>query len=142
MGLCRGGQSSLPDAGHRGSQGLGKHFMADPRQQLIRCFFEVHVCTPLDNASGMSYVQHTKSRCPMNCEDASTNEAEAFFALFKRGITGSFHSVGKEHLYRYCAEFSYRWNERKVTDAERTVKTIALSNAGRLMYKEPVRKRA
>lgn len=74
--------------------------------------------------------------------DVSTNEAEAFFALFKRGITGSFHSVSKEHLHRYCAEFSYRWNERKVTDAERTVKAITLSNAGRLMYKEPIRKRA
>ncbi len=72
--------------------------------------------------------------------DVSTNEAEAFFALFKRGITGSFHSVSKEHLHRYCAEFSYRWNERKVTDAERTVKAICLSDAGRLMYKEPVRK--
>ena len=70
--------------------------------------------------------------------DVSTNEAEAFFALFKRGITGSFHSVSKEHLHRYCAEFSYRWNERKVTDAERTVKAIGLSNAGRLMYKEPI----
>jgi hypothetical protein len=71
--------------------------------------------------------------------DVSTNEAEAFFALFKRGITGSFHSVSKEHLHRYCAEFSYRWNERKVTDAERTVKAITLSDAGRLMYKQPIR---
>lgn len=62
--------------------------------------------------------------------------------LLKRGTTGSFHSVSKEHLHRYCAEFSYRWNERKVTDAERTVKAIGLSDAGRLMYKEPIRKRA
>jgi len=73
--------------------------------------------------------------------DVSTNEVESYFALLKRGITGSFHSVSKEHLHRYCDEFSFRWNERKVTDAERTVKAISLSNTGRLMYKEPLRHR-
>lgn len=70
--------------------------------------------------------------------DISTNEAESYFALLKRGITGSFHSVSKAH---YCDEFSFRWNERKVTDAERTVKAITLSQGPRLMYKEPIRKR-
>jgi hypothetical protein len=25
------------------------------------------------------------------------------------GITGSFHSVSKTHLHRYCDEFSFRW---------------------------------
>jgi len=74
--------------------------------------------------------------------DVSTNEAEAFFAIFKRGITGSFHSVSKEHLHRYCSEFSYRWNERKTTDAERTYKALGLIEGARLMYKEPIRKRA
>jgi transposase-like protein len=72
----------------------------------------------------------------------STNEVESYFALLKRGITGSFHSVSKTHLHRYCDEFSFRWNERKVSDAERTVKVIGLIEGGRLMYKEPVRKRA
>jgi hypothetical protein len=74
--------------------------------------------------------------------EVSTNEVESYFALLKRGITGAFHSVSKTHLHRYCDEFSFRWNERKVTDAERTVKAIALSNTGRLMYKEPIRKSA
>ncbi|MGH8598917.1 MAG: IS1595 family transposase, partial [Gammaproteobacteria bacterium] len=34
--------------------------------------------------------------------DASTNEVEAYFALLKRGIVGSFHHVSKQHLDRYC----------------------------------------
>jgi transposase-like protein len=72
--------------------------------------------------------------------DVSTNEVESYFALLKRGITGSFHSVSKTHLHRYCDEFSFRWNERKATDAERTVKAIVLSQGPRLMYKEPVRR--
>jgi transposase-like protein len=74
--------------------------------------------------------------------DVSTNEAESYFALLKRGITGSFHSVSKQHLHRYCDEFSYRWNERKTSDAVRTEKAIILSEGKRLMYSEPVRKRA
>jgi hypothetical protein len=58
--------------------------------------------------------------------------------LLKRGITGSFHSVSKVHLHRYCDEFSFRWNERKVTDAVRTEKALQLIEGKRLMYKEPV----
>jgi transposase-like protein len=71
--------------------------------------------------------------------DVSTNEAESYFALLKRGITGSFHSVSKQHLHRYCDEFSFRWNERKVPDAVRTVKAIQCAEGKRLMYKEPSR---
>ena len=89
---------------------------------------------------GHQSVNHSKGEYARG--DVSTNEVESYFALLKRGITGSFHSVSKEHLHRYCDEISFRWNERKVTDAERTVKAITLSDAGRLMYKELIRKQA
>jgi hypothetical protein len=32
--------------------------------------------------------------------EVSTNEVKSYFALLKRGITGSFHSVSKAHLHR------------------------------------------
>lgn len=70
--------------------------------------------------------------------DASTNQAEAFFALFKRGITGSFHSVSKKHLNKYCDEFAFRWSLRKIEDADRTVRAIMASEGKRLTYKVPV----
>jgi transposase-like protein len=70
--------------------------------------------------------------------DASTNEAEAFFALLKRGIIGSFHHVSKKHLDRYCDEFSFRWNRRKISDSERTNEAIRASEGKRLMYRQPV----
>jgi transposase-like protein len=72
--------------------------------------------------------------------DASTNEAESYFALFKRGIVGSFHHVSKRHLNRYCDEFSYRWNNRKIGDGERTVIAIKGAEGKRLMYRDPVGK--
>ena len=73
-------------------------------------------------------------------DDVSTDEVESYFALLKRGITGSFHSVSKQHLHRYCVEFSYRWNKRKVPDAVRIAKALGLIRGARLIYKDPVRK--
>jgi hypothetical protein len=49
--------------------------------------------------------------------EASTTEVESYFALLKRGITGSFYSVSKTHLHRYCDEFSSCWSERKASTA-------------------------
>jgi transposase-like protein len=65
----------------------------------------------------------------------NTNSAESFFALLKRGVHGTFHHISKTHLHRYCNEFSFRWDERKVTDGERTVEAIKGAEGKRLTYK-------
>ncbi len=66
---------------------------------------------------------------------AHVNTAESFFALLKRGITGSFHHVSPEHLHRYCDEFSFRWSYRFVTDSQRTEVAIRQAEGKRLTYK-------
>ncbi len=66
---------------------------------------------------------------------AHVNSAESFFALLKRGITGSFHHVSPEHLHRYCDEFSFRWSYRFVSDSERTEIAIRQAEGKRLTYK-------
>lgn len=66
---------------------------------------------------------------------AHCNTAESFFALIKRGHYGVFHQMSKKHLHRYCAEFSFRWDYRKVSDAARTDAAIAGAAGKRLMYK-------
>lgn len=88
-------------------------------------------------AGGHESVNHSKMEYVRG--DVSTNEVESYFALLKRGITGSFHSVSRQHLHRYCDEFSFRWNHRMVTDASRTVTAIQSAEGKRLMYKQPVR---
>ena len=72
--------------------------------------------------------------------DAHINTAECFFSLLKRGVTGSFHKISKEHLQRYCDEFSWRWNLRKIDDEERTFRTLQQMEGRRLFYREPLRK--
>ncbi len=66
-----------------------------------------------------------------------TNNMEAFWSVLKRGVYGIYHQISYKHLQRYCDEFSYRYNSRKITDGERfsiTLKQIE----GRLTYKHLV----
>jgi len=70
--------------------------------------------------------------------DVHTNTIEGYFALLKRGIVGSFHHVSKQHLDRYCDEFSFRWNHRKTTDGDRTAEAIKGAEGKRLMYRDPI----
>jgi len=48
-----------------------------------------------------------------------TNGLENFWSLLKRGLGGTYISVEPFHLFRYIDEQSFRYNNRKMTDAER-----------------------
>lgn len=41
-----------------------------------------------------------------------TNSIEGFWSHLKRGIMGIYHKVSKKHLFRYCDEFTFRYNTR------------------------------
>ena len=63
---------------------------------------------------------------------------EAFFAILKRGITGSFHSICEQHLQRYIDEFAFRWNNRTslgVEDFERAEKLLKGATGKRPTYR-------
>lgn len=66
-----------------------------------------------------------------------TNTIEGFFGLLKRGIVGSFHHVSKGHLARYCDEFAFRYNARKVTDGKRAAMLVAGAEGKRLTFRQP-----
>lgn len=65
---------------------------------------------------------------------AHTNTVEGYFSLLKRGLIGTFHHVGEQHLQRYVKEFDFRYNHRKVSDAERTTAALRGIKGKRLMY--------
>jgi transposase-like protein len=70
---------------------------------------------------------------------AYTNTAEGWFALLKRGVTGTFHHVSEEHLDRYVDEFVFRYNRRKMSDGERAVRAIKGIEGKRLFYSQPIK---
>jgi transposase-like protein len=73
-----------------------------------------------------------------NQKTITTNTAEAYFALLKRGIHGTFHHVSKQHLHRYCNEFDFRWNRRMNTDIERRDDAVRGAEGKRLLFKTPM----
>lgn len=86
-------------------------------------------------------VNHSKLEYARKEADGSTshvNTAESFFSLIKRGIYGNFHHVSKEHLFRYCNEFAFRWNHRKLTDGERMEKAFEGTDGKRLTYRQAI----
>ena len=44
--------------------------------------------------------------------DITTNSIEGFWSILKRGITGAYHKVSKQHLQKYVDEFVFRYNQR------------------------------
>lgn len=81
-------------------------------------------------------VDHTREEYVRG--DVYTNTVESAFSLLKRGIYGTFHNVSKRHLHRYCAEFDFRWNTRRMDDGARTVQAIRSAEGKRLVYRQPV----
>ena len=66
-----------------------------------------------------------------------TNTVESYFALIKRGVYGNFHNISEAHLHRYLSEFDFRYNHRKMSDAERGDELLKGAKGKRLMYHQP-----
>jgi hypothetical protein len=63
------------------------------------------------------------------------NTAECRFSLMKRAVFGTHHSISEAHLPRYLAEWDFKWNTRKATDAERMSQSISGIIGKRLTYR-------
>jgi transposase-like protein len=68
---------------------------------------------------------------------STTNSAESFFSLLKRGVYGSWHHVSREHLPKYANEFAFRFGTSKMTDGARMAVAVPLFEGKRLMYSKP-----
>jgi transposase-like protein len=68
----------------------------------------------------------------------TTNAAENFFGIFKRGMRGTYTFCGEQHLQRYVTEFQFRHNNRSglgISDGERTVTALKGIEGKRLTYR-------
>jgi len=54
-----------------------------------------------------------------------TNGLENFWSLLKRSLKGTYVNVEPFHLFRYCDEQAFRFNERKDNDQGRFIKALA-----------------
>ena len=70
--------------------------------------------------------------------NVTSNTVEASFAIFKRGLNGTFHSVSERHLQRYANEFDFRWNTRSANgfnDVDRADAALKGIAGKRLTYR-------
>jgi hypothetical protein len=67
----------------------------------------------------------------------TTNTVEGYFGLFKRGVYGTYHHIGKGYMQQYLNEFDFRYNNRHLSDEERVALTVKAAEAKRLMMREP-----
>lgn len=70
--------------------------------------------------------------------DVTSNTVESSFAILKRGLYGTFHSVSEQHLQRYATEFDFRWNTRQslgFNDADRAAQVLRNIGGKRLTYR-------
>ena len=63
------------------------------------------------------------------------NTAENYIGLLKRGITGVYQHISKQHLHRYLSEFDFRYSLRKIEDKKRTTSAIKGIVGKRMVYK-------
>ena len=85
-------------------------------------------------------VNHSQDEYVSRDGKTHINTAESFFAILKRGIMGSFHSISEKHLQRYLQEFAFRWNTRcslGIEDTERAALAIKGAHGKRLTYRNP-----
>lgn len=72
-------------------------------------------------------------------ESAHVNTSESVHAIMKRGVIGVYHHWSPQHLHRYCSEFDFRFNRRKMTDGERTIEAFRKVEGKRLYYRDSSR---
>ena len=66
---------------------------------------------------------------------AHTNRMESFWAMLKRGHTGTYHHMSTKHLQRYFNEFSWCHCQRSKDTIVQIVDVVAITAGKELMYK-------
>ena len=72
--------------------------------------------------------------------DVTSNSAESFFGVFKRGMTGVYQHCGEKYLQRYVTEFEFRHNTRTklgFNDNDRATLAIKGAAGKRLVLRQP-----
>ncbi len=69
-------------------------------------------------------------------EKITTNTVEGYFSILKRGNYGVYHHWSKKYMGQYLREFDWRYNARKLSDVERTIIVLRMTEGKRLLLKE------
>lgn len=87
--------------------------------------------------SGHGTVKHSDGEYVRTGGFHHSNTVESHFALIKRAVYGTYHSLSEAHLHRYLREFDFKANTRDLSDADRAALLITGAQGKRLVYSQP-----
>jgi transposase-like protein len=85
--------------------------------------------------AGHTTVNHSANEYVRLGGFAHVNTAECRFSLMKRAVFGTHHSISEAHLFRYLAEWDFKFNTRKISDGERAALALKGIEGKRLTYR-------
>lgn len=131
----RGGKTHAFAVPHRGTEVLLPHIKQYVDQSARIMSDEAATYKKLPRTGYRhGFVKHGKRHWAHG--DVNTNSIESFWALFKRGHHGTYHTMSKKHLQRYIDEFVFRFNNRDISMQERfDLATTLMSGHAKLSYK-------
>jgi transposase-like protein len=110
---------------------LNEHLAKDAT--LITDEFQVYGMCATENNIAHEIIEHLDGYVRGRVH---TNGMENFWSLLKRTLKGTYVSVDPCHLFRYLDEQCFRFNKRRLSDAERFVIVLAQTIHRRLTYDE------
>src|SRR5665213_1403665 len=133
----RGGEARVTHMGHVTAKNIGA-FMAKNADMKSRLNTDE---SKLYGSLGKEFGSHeTVNHAAKEYArgDVTSNTAEGYFGVFKRGMVGVYQHCGEQHFQRYLDEFTFRFNNRSrlgVEDTERAVKMVKGMDGKRLTYR-------
>ena len=99
---------------------------------------EWHAYNNLSNNYEHSIVNHSVKEYVNGM--VHTNGIECFWSILKRGYIGIYHTMSKQHLHRYCVEFSFRYNNKQCTGVEKFNTALRQVSTARITYNQLIQK--
>ncbi|OYU78942.1 MAG: DDE transposase [Flavobacterium sp. BFFFF1] len=94
---------------------------------------EYKAYSTLRNTFNHDFVRHSANEYVSG--KVHTNNIENFWSLLKRGLDGIYHQVSDKHLGRYVNEFTFRYNNRNLSEGSKFDVALANGTQRRLTYK-------
>jgi transposase-like protein len=133
----RGGSARSFHIGNASNAGILPILKANVAKQTVIMTDEAgHYSRVYQHFAAHSFTNHSAKEYVRG--DIHTNTVEGFYSIFKRGMIGIYQHCAEKHLFRYLAEYDFRYSNRErlgVNDIARASNALKGFAGKRLTYR-------